>query len=594
MGLDNSNAPGRPGAGQGSGQGYGSGYKGKPKRPMIPDDFIMRVNTDTNIVELISARVEIKRKGANYMGLCPFHSEKSPSFSVSPNKGFYKCFGCGAAGGPVDFLMEHDALSFREAVKQLAVDLGMPLPEALQDTPSDGTGGNSHFQVETTKIYDALDLSRRFYFQAMIQTPEAIAYIKERGFTKETLKKFGIGFAPNDWRPLEIAFPDYQDNPFLVQAGLVKEKETHGRMNRYDAFRNRLMFPIKDVRGRVIAFSGRAMPGDPNAGAKYINSPETPVFVKSATLYGLFEAREEIRKKKSAIVVEGQADVVSLHQAGICNAVAGMGTAFTHLHFQRLSAMTDTMYFTYDGDSAGQEAAWKVVNTCIAHVEDRHALHFLTMPDGVDPDDFVRTQGSQAFLDLLAKSPSLSEFIITRLKAKHNNLASSEDRARFAAEGSNIAGRLPYQGKLRALVLDLIATEAAIPGSGIKAIQNAARKRRQHSVWSTLEDAVKAAPHQALIAKDQLLALLDEESEDEQDLINALNALDAHQLATEQPTAERMASSEWLQARDVLASAIDLLVHQRQNEAMQELRARHTNGEVSDVEFARESMSIHA
>jgi len=559
--------------------------RGGSKPDLIPEEFIAQVNERADVLEVVQRSVKLKKAGANnWLGLCPFHSEKSPSFTVTPSKGMYHCFGCGATGGPISFLMEHDGVPFRDAVKELALASGLPLPASLAENPQ--SAGPS---VETGPLYAAMELASQYYRHVLRHDPASIAYLKTRGISPATAAKFRIGAAPNEWRGLQEPFPDYATNPFLVQSGLVREKESasgDGRSNRYDTFRGRIIFPVRDARGRIVAFGGRIVgEGDP----KYLNSPESPIFNKSGCLYGLFEAREDIRTKKMAIVVEGYIDVAMLSQAGVANAVACMGTSITRWHVERLLTQTDTVAFAFDGDAAGRRAAWRALETCAPLMEDQHDVRFLLLPNGKDPDDLAKEEGAAGFEERVRKSPSFSEFLIGELRLKHNQLASTEDRARFASEASVIAGRLSYRTKLRKLLLQRISEEASVPGSVIKSLQAASANRSApKNLWSTLSAAAVAAPSAAIAQRELLLELLDPEDEHEQAFAQALTSL---------PTGDhpdRPADPAWLVARDTMNASIDIIDEYRQQQVRSETRAQYQNGEISEQEYLRMSMPTGA
>ena len=372
---------------------------------MIPQSFIQDLLGRVDIVEVVDRYVKLKRSGANYSACCPFHTEKSPSFTVSPTKQFYHCFGCGAHGTAIGFLMEYSGMGFVDAVKDLAQGVGMQVPEAPR----------SEFEQRRAEdgpdLYGALLKAAQFYRNQLKDAPQAIEYLKRRGLSGEIAKKFGIGYAPDAWQGLEQVFPDYADKA-LTAAGLVKQND-EGR--RYDVFRDRIMFPIVDVKGNIIGFGGRVLgDGEP----KYLNSPETAVFEKGRELYGLFHARRAIRDAGCVIVVEGYMDVVALAQAGIEYAVATLGTATTPIHVQKLLRQSDEVVFCFDGDAAGRRAAWRALENSLAQLADGKQVRFLFLPDGEDPDTYVRKHGKAAFESLLASAMPLSRFLIDELCAK--------------------------------------------------------------------------------------------------------------------------------------------------------------------------------
>ncbi len=350
---------------------------------MIPRDFIDTLLARVDIVDVIDRRVPLKKAGQNYQACCPFHSEKSPSFTVSPTKQFYHCFGCGAHGTALGFLMEYEHMSFPDAVAALAQDAGLAVPESAQGPER---------PKPPPALWDALEQAARFYKQKLRDTPRAIDYLKRRGLTGAIAARYGIGYAP-DGSPLKQACANYADDT-LVTSGLVIENE--GR--RYDRFRDRIMFPIRNIKGQIIGFGGRVLDqGEP----KYLNSPETPLFHKGSEIYGLYEARAAIKSAGRAIVVEGYMDVVALAQHGVEFAVATLGTATTPIHARTLLRHTDQLIYAFDGDNAGRKAAWRALENTLEALQDGKEVRFLFLPEGEDPDSYIRTHGQAAFLSLL-------------------------------------------------------------------------------------------------------------------------------------------------------------------------------------------------
>ena len=413
---------------------------------MIPTDFIQTLLSRVDIVEVIDRHVPLKKAGANYVACCPFHSEKSPSFSVSPGKQFYHCFGCGAHGTAVGFLMEYGGKSFPDAVEELARDAGMEVPRVER-------AGERERRDEARDLNEILLAAAKFYRSQLKDAPQAIDYLKSRGLTGEIAARFGIGYAPDAWRGLEAIFPKY-DASELDAAGLVINGDGG---KRYDRFRDRIMFPIHDGRGRVIGFGGRVMgAGEP----KYLNSPETPVFSKGRELYGLYLARNAIRDTGRVVVVEGYMDVVALAQHGIAYAVATLGTATTPTHVQKLFRLTDSVVFCFDGDSAGRKAAWRALENTLPALEDGKNAVFLFLPDGEDPDDFVRKRGRAAFEKAQEAAVPLSEFLLAELAARHPP-ASAEGRAALVAEAR------PHLAQINAPVLAAIMRRRLSELSGL-------------------------------------------------------------------------------------------------------------------------------
>jgi DNA primase len=382
---------------------------------MIPQDFIQTLLDRTDIVEVIESYVPLRKAGANYQARCPFHNEKTPSFTVSPTKQFYHCFGCGAHGTAITFLMEHAGMGFVEAVKELAARAGMQLPDT-SDTPA---GEERH----RDRLYEVMAQAEQYYRESLKASPRAVDYLKGRGLTGQSAARFGLGYAPDEWQPLAHAFADYLD-PLLEEAGLVVGGEG-GR--RYDRFRGRVMFPIRDERGRVIAFGGRVLgSGEP----KYLNSPETPLFAKGRELYGLHENRRAIQQAGEVLVVEGYMDVVMLCQQGVENAVATLGTAVTADQVRRLFRLADSVVFAFDGDDAGRKAAWRALENALSQLPDGKRAGFLFLPEGEDPDSYARAQGGAAFRRLAAQALPLSDFLIDGL-TQRTELASQEGRVKL-------------------------------------------------------------------------------------------------------------------------------------------------------------------
>jgi len=454
---------------------------------VIPQDFIQQLLARVDIVDVVGRHVKLKRAGANFLGLCPFHGEKSPSFTVSPTKQFYHCFGCGAHGSAIGFLMEHAGQGYVDAIRDLAREAGMTVPESRDIDPAAAAAAAS----ESQGLLAILETAARHYRQRLRDTPRAIDYLKGRGLTGETAARFGIGYAPAQWRGLEAAVPDYSA-AVLATAGLVIESPVddpgggasgrstdamHGisgaespdtvsavqaaspsaqdphesevsagapqgfqrpgsapvapaRTRRYDRFRDRIMFPIRNPRGQVIGFGGRVLDGGE---PKYMNSPETPVFSKGREIYGLFEGRDAIRREDCVVVVEGYMDVVMLAQHGVGNAVATLGTATTPDHVRKLIRLASRLVFSFDGDAAGRKAASRALAVCLPHTADTRRIDFLFLPPEHDPDSFVREQGVEGWRELLGKTAPLSEVLLRELAAQ-TDLNAPEGRAMLLAK----------------------------------------------------------------------------------------------------------------------------------------------------------------
>jgi DNA primase len=418
----------------------------------IPQTFIQELLNRVDVVDVVGRYVQLKKGGANLMGLCPFHGEKSPSFSVSPTKQFYHCFGCGANGNAIGFLMEHAGMTFIEAVKDLAQQTGMQIPED-DASPQDRERAAQQRQRQAT-LNDVLDKAAHAYMKQLKITPRAVDYLKGRGLSGEIAKAFGLGYAPEGWRSLASIFPDYAD-PLLVESGLViehvDEVGADGEAKRYDRFRDRIMFPIRNVKGEYIGFGGRVLDkGEP----KYLNSPETPVFSKGRELYGLFEARTAIRVAGYALVTEGYMDVVALAQLGFANAVATLGTACTPDHVQKLFRFTDSVVFSFDGDGAGRRAARKALDAALPLATDTRSVKFLFLPAEHDPDSFIRANGSEAFAKAVKEAVPLSRFLVDAAGAECD-LSTAEGRARMASQARPLWSALPDGALKRQLIGEL-------------------------------------------------------------------------------------------------------------------------------------------
>ena len=377
--------------------------------------------------------MQLRKGGANLLGLCPFHNEKSPSFTVSPTKQFYHCFGCGAHGSAITFLMEHTGASFPDAVRTLAASAGMTVPEENRSPRQQQESARR--KAEESRHTQVLDAAQAHYLKQLRASPAAIRYLKQRGLTGEIAAHFGLGWSGTDRHGLSQVFPNYED-PVLVESGLVIESED-GR--RYDRFRERVMFPIRNARGSLIGFGGRIIgKGEP----KYLNSPETPLFSKGHELYGLWEARLAIRQEGQVIVVEGYMDVVGLAQQGIANAVATLGTATTPDHVKKLLRASDKVIFSFDGDGAGRRAAWRALQACLPVLRDDIAIRFLFLPSEHDPDSYVRELGAEAFRACLGEAVALSRFLLDELASRHN-MDEAEGRASCLHEAKPLLAAIP-------------------------------------------------------------------------------------------------------------------------------------------------------
>ncbi len=421
----------------------------------IPQSFIQELINRTDVVEVVGRYVQLKKGGANYMGLCPFHGEKSPSFSVSPTKQFFHCFGCGKNGNAIGFLMEHGGMSFIEAVKDLAQSYGLQVPEDDAD-PAERQRAQQQRQRQAT-LNEVLEKAGDSYRKHLKTSPQAVNYLKGRGLSGEVAKLFGLGYAPDGWRNLASVFTDYQD-ALLVESGLVISHEESGEEDkRYDRFRDRIMFPIRNVKGECIGFGGRVL-GDGTP--KYLNSPETPVFSKGRELYGLFEARTALREAGYVLVTEGYMDVVALAQLGFPNAVATLGTACTTDHVQKLFRFTDSVVFSFDGDAAGRRAARKALDGALPFATDTRNVKFLFLPAEHDPDSFVRAYGTDAFSRMVSDATPLSRFVM-EVARDGCDIDTAEGRALFAAQAKPLWLAMP-EGVLKTQLLKELADTVGI------------------------------------------------------------------------------------------------------------------------------------
>lgn len=427
----------------------------------IPDAFIDDLVARTDIVEVIGARVPLKRAGREYQARCPFHDERTPSFTVSPTKQFYHCFGCGAHGTAIRFLMDYERMEFLDAVEELASRAGMEVPRETRQRNQDG---------EVRDLYAALEAAQGFFRRQLAGADVARDYLARRGVDEATAGRFGIGWAPQGWDALKSALgTDARRLKLLERAGLLSSSDG-GRV--YDKFRARVMFPIHDRRGRVIAFGGRVLEKDD--GPKYLNSPETALFHKGRELYGLWQVRQAHAKIPRLVVVEGYMDVVSLFQFGVDTAVATLGTATTPDHAELLFRNAADVYFCFDGDRAGRAAAWKAVESVLPRMRDGRQAFYLFLPDGEDPDSIVRAEGAGGFDQRLQAATPLSEFVFAELSAEVN-LNTLDGRARLAERARPLLQRIP-DGAFRDLMLQQLTTLTGV-GAAADGPQSAAPVR---------------------------------------------------------------------------------------------------------------------
>ena len=442
----------------------------------IPQHFIDELIARTDIVELIGGRVPLKKSGREYKACCPFHAEKTPSFWVSPDKQFYHCFGCGKHGTALGFLMDHDHMAFPEAVEELATRLGL-------EVPHEG-GVDRSAQRADEPLYELMARVAHFYTEQLAREPRAREYLAKRGLTAATCERFAIGYAPDSWNELLRRFGASDgERKRLSEAGLIIERERGaGREGEhyYDRFRDRVMFPIRDARGRVIAFGGRVIDaGEP----KYLNSPETVLFHKGRELYGLYETRRARRNLDRLVVVEGYMDAVSLHQAGVEYAVATLGTATTAEHFRRIFRLVPAVVFAFDGDRAGRAAAWRALQQALPEAREGREIRFLFLPQGQDPDTLILAEGRTAFEERLALAVPLSEYLVREL-SEQGDLGSADGRARFAEQARPLFARVP-EGVYRELLLERLAQVVGLSAARLEAL------------WSTGKSDAPAASARA-------------------------------------------------------------------------------------------------
>ncbi|HEX3396105.1 MAG TPA: DNA primase [Steroidobacteraceae bacterium] len=420
----------------------------------IPDSFLDELVSRSDIVEIISARVPLKKAGREYKACCPFHNEKSPSFSVSADKQFYHCFGCGAHGTVIGFLMQYEKMEFLDAVADLAQRAGLELPREAQAQREPGTAD----------LHELMLRAARFFEQNLADNARAKGYVERRGIDAKTCANFALGYAPDAWEALLKRFGTQEDDRLrLLQVGLILERSGEKNSGFYDRFRDRLMFPIRDSRGRVIGFGGRVIDqGEP----KYMNSPETPLFHKGRELYGLYEARQARADFKRLLIVEGYMDVVRLHQAGITYAVATLGTATTQEHLNKIFRQTREVVFCFDGDNAGLKAAWRALENALPLAQDGRELKFMFLPDGHDPDTLIAAEGPEAFETRMKEALPLSEYLVRQLVAEVD-LDHVDGRAKLKALAGPLFARMP-EGIYREMLADRLASRVGMPANKLK------------------------------------------------------------------------------------------------------------------------------
>lgn len=433
---------------------------------LIPQSFIDDLLNRTDIVDVVSSRVQLKKTGKNFSACCPFHKEKTPSFSVSPDKQFYYCFGCGAGGNALGFIMDHDNLDFPQAVEDLAKAAGMEVPR------EQSVKGQKPRQPTDSPLYPLLTAAAEFYRQALKNHPTrraAVDYLKGRGLSGEIARDFGLGFAPPGWDNLyKHLSSDTLQQKVMIDAGLLIENAETGK--RYDRFRDRVMFPIRDSRGRVIAFGGRVLGDDK---PKYLNSPETPVFHKGQELYGLFEARKYNRNLDEIIVVEGYMDVIALAQQGLRNAVATLGTATSEEHLKRLFRVVPNVLFCFDGDQAGRNAAWRALEATLSSLQDGRRARFLFLPEGEDPDTLVRSEGTDAFRARINQhAQPLADYFFEQL-TKEADPRSLEGKAHMATLAAPLIDKVPG-ANLKTLMRQRLTEITGLSGEAVSQLVQSA------------------------------------------------------------------------------------------------------------------------
>ncbi len=418
---------------------------------LIPQDFIDDLIARADVVEIVGRRVQLKKAGREFKACCPFHDEKTPSFTVSPGKGFYHCFGCGAHGTAIGFLMEFDHMSFVEAIESLASSMGVEVPRSESDKPA----------RRYDELFSLMDSVARYWQAVMKETQTAVDYLKNRGIDGATAKRFGIGYAPDGWSNVLDKFGKSSEaTERLLATGLIIRKDNG---QHYDRFRDRIMFPIRDTRGRTIGFGGRTLgDGEP----KYLNSPETVLFHKGRELYGLFEARQALRNIEQLVVVEGYMDVVALARHGIDFSVATLGTATTSEHLNQLFRLTENVYFCFDGDRAGKAAAWRALENALPQIREGRQIRFVFLPEGQDPDSFVNENGADAFVDALDNGVALSGFLIDEL-ASQVDMESVDGRARLAELARPLVNKIPT-GVYRELLTESLAAAVGLTAAKLE------------------------------------------------------------------------------------------------------------------------------
>lgn len=468
---------------------------------MIPESFIKDLLDRVDIVDVVSRVVTLKKKGINWFGLCPFHHEKTGSFSVNQSKQFYKCFGCGAHGNAIGFLMQYKGISYPEAIRELAAEIGMPVPEEREERER---------RKKTASLTELMGKAASYYALELRKSDEARAYLQERQISEATQAKFGLGYSPDKWQALEAVFGAGYAGKALEDCGLVIAKEGH----RYDRFRGRVMFPIRNARGQVIGFGARVMgSGEP----KYLNSPETDIFKKGQEVYGLWEGRDAIRAAQRAIVCEGYMDVIQLSQAGFGEAVAALGTAIGQAHIKKLFKIVPKIYFSFDGDAAGRHAARRALEQVLPVIEDSLEAKFVLLPPEHDPDSLIKAKGPEAYENELANAFPLSTFFVNSLR-EGKSMGTAEGRAQFMNEAKPMILAMEKAPLLRQQLVSALAQQVQLSPAeaaallGVPALVTAGTAPRPRWGWKggrwercgsprPASDAAGAAPVTALREK---------------------------------------------------------------------------------------------
>ncbi|KFA96285.1 DNA primase [Vibrio sp. ER1A] len=461
---------------------------------IIPRSFIDDLLARLDIVDIIDARVKLKKQGKNYGACCPFHNEKTPSFSVSQEKQFYHCFGCGVHGNAIDFLMEYERLEFVEAIEELAASLGLDVPREQRNGSSGNfSKGPTANSEQKRSLYDLMGTIGQYYRDQLkvSSNKAAIEYLKGRGLSGEIVQKFGIGYVPDEWDSVRKNFGQQKaTQDMLVSGGMLIEND---KGNRYDRFRGRIMFPIRDRRGRVIGFGGRVLGNDT---PKYLNSPETPIFHKGKELYGLYEVLQAYREPPQVLVVEGYMDVVALAQYGVDYSVASLGTSTTGEHLQVLFRQTSTVVCCYDGDRAGRDAAWRAMENALPYLNDGRQLKFMFLPDGEDPDSFIRQNGKEAFETEVQNAMPLSDFMFSSLMQQVDS-RTKEGMAKLSTLAVPLIDKVPG-GTLRLYLRELLGRKLGLVDE--RQLQQLIDRQGQQETRAQPHKEIKRTPMREVIA----------------------------------------------------------------------------------------------